>query len=281
MTDIHTHRIFFSQLITSMVGIPPVGSRVAAAFAYVPREKFVGPGPWNVFTPTGYLQTPSDDPSLLYQDITVALKSESRINNGQPTLHSLCINALSLREGEKVIHIGTGTGYYTAIRAYLVGPEGQVVVFEIDSDLARRSAENLAHLPNVMTHSRSGADGSLPPSDVIYVNAGATRVLDIWLDALALGGRLLFPLTPKRGAGGMLLVTRTEAGFAARFISPVMFTPCIGARDDMEAEKLSVAFEKGGWKEVKALKRNSEPDPSCWLAGDGWWLSINPLNQPV
>jgi protein-L-isoaspartate(D-aspartate) O-methyltransferase len=112
------------------------------------------------------------------------------------------------------------------------------------------------------------------------VNASAIAPFDVWLDALRLNGRLLFPLTPADGplgtpgAGGMLLITRTSTDrFDARFVCPAMFVPYLGARDEATAQKLSVAFRRGDFRNVTSLKRNSRPDETCWCAGDGWWLS--------
>ena len=104
--------------------------------------------------------------------------------------------------------------------------------------------------------------------------------MDAWLNALQPGGRLLFPLTPSDGPGGipgiggMLLITRGEMDrFEARFLSQAMFIPCIGARDEETAAKLSVAFKRGDFRNVKSLRRNSVPDETCWCEGNGWWLS--------
>jgi len=228
-----------------------------------------------VFTAAGYIETPSDDPAFLYQDITVALKSEGSINNGQPTLHAACLASLNPRDGETVVHIGAGAGYYTALLAKLVGPTGAVTAYEIEPDLAERAAENLADLPNVTVHHRSGSEGSLPDCDVMYVNAGATGPLDTWLDALRPGGgRLLFPLTPAEGAGGMLLITRTGPdSYDARFVCRALFIPCAGARDEETAKKLSEAFRRDDLKDVKSLRRHTAPDETAWCSGPGWWLS--------
>jgi protein-L-isoaspartate(D-aspartate) O-methyltransferase len=97
---------------------------------------------------------------------------------------------------EKIVHIGAGTGYYTAILAELTGKSGTVLAYEIEQDLAQRAATNLSSWTNVSVIHQSGSDGTLPVSDVVYVSAGATHVLDTWLDALRPNGRLLFPLTP-------------------------------------------------------------------------------------
>ncbi len=75
MERIQAHRLFFASLITANAGIAP-GSELAAALASTPRERFVGQPPWKIFTPAGYIETPSDDPAFLYQDVVVSLGSE-------------------------------------------------------------------------------------------------------------------------------------------------------------------------------------------------------------
>ena len=277
MDRLEAHRLFFAQLITARGGLP--NERLISAFAATPRERFLGPGPWKVFTGAGYITTPSDDPAFLYQDVTVALSEAGKINNGQPVLHAVSLAALNPQNGEMAIHIGAGTGYYTAILAHLTGPQGKVFAFEIEPTLAERATANLSDLKQVVVNSRSGAEGPLPEGNVIYVSAGATAPLDVWVDALLPGGRLLFPLTPDGpagtpGAGGMLLITRTAGDhYSARFLMPVMFIPCVGARDEETAKKLAEAFKRGDMNNVRSLRRNSSPDATCWCAGKGWWLS--------
>src|SRR6202012_4786131 len=117
--------------------------RLTAAFTATKRERYLGPGPWSVFVGHGYVRTPSGDPDFLYQDIVVALDERRRINNGQPALHSCCLAALCVQQGEAVVHVGAGTGYYTAILAELAGPSGQVFAYEIERDLAQRASKNL------------------------------------------------------------------------------------------------------------------------------------------
>jgi protein-L-isoaspartate(D-aspartate) O-methyltransferase len=273
MDRIEAHRLFFAKLITANSGIAP-GSELEAALASTPREQYVGPPPWRIFTRSGYVESPADDPALLYQDVVVSLGGEGPFNNGQPTLHAFCIAALDLKKGERVVHVGAGTGYYTTLLAKLVGETGAVEAYEVEQDFARRATHNLAEFPYVTVHSRSGAEGPLPECDVLYVNAGATEPLDVWLDALRPKGRLLFPMTPAEGVGAMLLVTKLEdGGFAARFLLQVQFVPCIGARDETTARRLTEAFRGSGWSKVKSLRRGDAVDESCWFAGEGWWLS--------
>jgi protein-L-isoaspartate(D-aspartate) O-methyltransferase len=275
---LEAHRYFFADLITTSAGSK--NERLKGAFASTRREHFVGPGPWKVFSGGGFVTTPTDDPAFLYQDVVVALAPERAINNGQPVLHAINLAVLDVKQGETVLHVGAGTGYYTAVLARLTGETGTVVAYEIEHDLAQRAARSLADFSNVSVQQRSGSEAPLPVCDVIYVNAGATAPSRVWLDALQTNGRLLFPLTPADGPGGlpgagaMLLVTHIDADrFDARFICPAMFIPCVGARDDETAQKLAAAFNRGDLQSVKSLKLNSQPDDSCWCAGDGWWLS--------
>jgi protein-L-isoaspartate(D-aspartate) O-methyltransferase len=276
MDRIEQHRAFFAKLITANAGVPP-GSALEEAFATTPREQFVGPPPWKVYTPMGYIETPSDDPTFLYQDGTVSLGSASgNLNNGQPTLHAYSLAALNVKKGERVVHIGAGTGYYTTILAKLTGETAVVDAYEIEPELARRATANMEPFPNVTVHSISGATGVLPACDVLYVNAGATEPVASWLDVLRPNGQLLFPLTPDAGAGAMLLITRREdETYAARFLMPVAFVPCVGARSEAMAKKLSDAFRLGNGNKVRRLHRNNEPDESSWCAGGGWWLSTH------
>ena len=271
-----THRKFYARLVTANAGLPP-GSELEAALASTPRENFVGPPPWKVFTRAGYIDTNDRDPAILYQDVVVSLGVDGALNNGQPTLHAFCISALAIKKGEHIVHIGAGSGYYTTILAHLVGESGKIDAFEIHPELAARAQHNLAEFPHVIIHTRSGAEPPLPTCDVLYVNAGASEPLAVWLDALKPNGRLLFPLAPGSNVGGMLLITRQQnEAFAARFLCQAQFVPCVGAQNEAESANLAEAFRNGKWPQVKSLHRNDTPDESCWYAGHGWWLSTDP-----
>jgi protein-L-isoaspartate(D-aspartate) O-methyltransferase len=291
-----SHRNFFAHLVTSAAGAAK-NERLVEAFATTPREKYLGPGPWKVFAGGTLIETPTCDPAFLYQDVVVALAPDRHINNGQPVLHAMCLSALNVQPGEKILHVGAGTGYYTSILGKLTGPTGTVNAYEIEPDLAARATQNLAEQANVMVHTRNAAAGQLPACDAIYINAAATAPLDLWLDALRPNARLLFPLTPADGPGGtpgagaMLLITRlppppagdpsdaaaapliSSETFAARFLSPAIFIPCVGARDDATAAKLSEAFKRGNARDVRSLHRHTPPDNTSWCTGNGWWLS--------
>jgi protein-L-isoaspartate(D-aspartate) O-methyltransferase len=248
--------------------------RLIDAFRSVAREDYVGPGPWMLIAGGSRVPAESNDPRVLYQDVLVALAADRGINNGQPSLHARCLAACAPRSGETVLHVGAGTGYYTAILARLVAPGGKVIAYEIEPDLAASARANLAALPDVTVLCASAAEGPLFAADVVYVSAGATRPVAAWLDALEPGGRLLFPLTPDHGWGIMLLVTRRpEGGYAAASLGGCGFIPCRGARSASESEALAAALSSGRAGSIRSLHRNARPDASAWCVGQGWWLS--------
>lgn len=262
---------------------------IVGAFARVPREKFVGLAPWRLgkrlMRMGGRLleyQTFEGDPAVLYHDVIIALDEQREINNGQPSLWARLFEDAQARAGECVLHLGCGTGYYTAILAEIVGPKGAVRGVEIDRELARRAGDALAAWPNVAVTSGDGA--TLPPDswDLIVVSAGATHPLPSWLAGLGPQGRLLFPLTadspnPRSGNGAMLLVSRCGgAAFAARFLTHCSFVHFDGGRDPQSGvrllQTLRQRFPKAG--DVRSLRQDShEEGESCWLHGDSFCLS--------
>jgi protein-L-isoaspartate(D-aspartate) O-methyltransferase len=272
LATIAQHRSFYANHLVAHAGSS--SERLVSAFSSIERERFLGKGPWSVFVNARYIETPSDDPRFLYQDIVVAIDAERGINNGQPTLHAKCLAACAVQAGESVVHVGSGAGYYTAVLAALAGNDGRVTAFEIEADLADRARANLSHLPMVSILTGSACDDALPMADVIYVNAGATHPLASWLDALNPGGRLVFPLTPNEGYGVMLLITRTgERQYGAAILMPVSFIPCIGARDDLASQAVATAMQTRSILKVRSLRRDLPPDSTACCIGRDWWLS--------
>ncbi len=267
--DLAGFRTLYAREVVARYGVRD--SAVEAAFAKVPREAFLGPPPWSTGAGgSGSSWSATSDPTALYQDVLVALDRSKGINNGQPSLHALCIAALRLTRSDHVLHAGAGAGYYTAILAELAG---SVDAYEIEPALAARAAANLAPWPNVTVHAESATGRALPAADAIYVSAGASHPDSSWLEALRDRGRLVFPLTGDEGWGGMLLVERLGSAFAARFISNCGFIPCVGLRDPLTAARLTAVFQAGGQDRVRSLSLEKPSGATVWFAGDGWYLS--------
>jgi protein-L-isoaspartate(D-aspartate) O-methyltransferase len=278
--SIESARAHYAQRVTAGIADGEVRRALLDAFARVPRESFLGPPPWRVYSPHGHIATLESDPRELYHDALVVLSAEQGINNGQPSLHARCLAAVRPWPGERAVHVGAGTGYYSALLAELVGPSGQVHAYEIDPVLAERAALALADWPNVSVHAESAFAAPLPSADVLYVNAGASHPPDEWLAALRPGGRLIFPLTGDDGGGVMLLIEHPRRALRGQHdracvVAHVQFIGCSGARDALQAERLSHAFARGGVEWVRSLRRGTPPDASCWCAGADWWLSTD------
>jgi protein-L-isoaspartate(D-aspartate) O-methyltransferase len=86
-----------------------------------------------------YWTTDDADSRAVYHDVLIALDAARRINNGQPSLWAFLLDQLPIASGEQVLHLGCGTGYYTAILAELIGPTGKITAIEIDEALAEKA----------------------------------------------------------------------------------------------------------------------------------------------
>jgi protein-L-isoaspartate(D-aspartate) O-methyltransferase len=271
-------RAAYAEQIRALAGLR--SPALFRALGRIPREEFVGPGPWKILLAfeiaRGYRDT--SDPRDLYDNVLIALDPVRRLNNGEPAALLRWFDSLDLAPGEHFLHIGCGVGYYTAIAAAAV-PGGSVLGVELDPRLAELARRNLARTPNATVLPGDGSALAAGSFDAIFVNAGATEPREAWLDALAPGGRLLVPLTvavPRQGFGGghMLLVTKRADGLLARFVSSVGIFDCAGARTDEGERLLRAAYTRGGSERVRSLRRTAhEAGPHCWLHAPRFCLS--------
>jgi protein-L-isoaspartate(D-aspartate) O-methyltransferase len=183
---------------------------VLEAIARVPREVFV-PEPFqhsayeNIPLPIGYGQTIS-----------------------QPLIVALMTQALQLTGNEKVIEIGTGSGYQTAILAQL---GRHVVSVERIGPLAERAREVLRQLEYTNVEVHTGGEGlGWPvgaPYDAILVTAAAPEVPRELLEQLALGGRLVIPVGG-RELQELVRIVKTPEGALRHNLGPCRFVPLLG-----------------------------------------------------
>jgi protein-L-isoaspartate(D-aspartate) O-methyltransferase len=267
---------------------PELPARVVAAFASVPREDFVGRGPWLTLPdPAGYRSTPDADVAHVYQDVAIALDPARMLNNGSPGFMARLIAALGVKEGERVVHIGCSTGYYSAILAEIVGPRGRVVAVELAPDLVERARKGLARWRQIEVRHADGVTQPTEPMDVIFVHGGVTHPQQRWLEMLPVGGRLALSLTailpPSRirriirdHAGWVLLAERTERGIRARFLEIIGVQALLGGRDARIQARLRDAYarERGSRPPVASLRTDAHAqDATCWLHEERFCLS--------
>jgi protein-L-isoaspartate(D-aspartate) O-methyltransferase len=263
----------YAEELRSLAHISSPG--LLAAFAIVPRERFVGPGPWRIKGMGRFWASEDTDPRRVYHNVLIELDETKGINNGQPSLWAFCFDQLGVGAGDHVLHLGCGTGYYTAILAELAGPRGRVTAIEIDEALAGKARIALAPWPQAAVVHGDGSRGPFEPADVLVVSAGVTHPLPAWLNAVKPGGKLLFPMTVTNGPGVMTLLTRkSEESFAARLLCGVAFIDFSGARDPEVSIQLGKALRRDQGAPVKLLRCDSHAkEESCWLHGEGWCFS--------
>jgi protein-L-isoaspartate(D-aspartate) O-methyltransferase len=136
-------------------------------------------------------------------------------------------DALKLQPGEKVLEIGTGSGYQAAILAEL---GVQVFTIEIVKPLAQYARDNLSKLgyDNVWVRAGDGYQGwpEERPFDAIIITAAPDHIPSPLLEQLAVGGRLILPVGDY--SQNLVLIRRTEEGYQRTELLPVRFVPMTG-----------------------------------------------------
>jgi len=185
-------------------------TRVLAAMGKVPRHRFVRPG----MVGDAY----ADRPLPIDEGQTIS----------QPYIVALMTQLLELKGSERVLEVGTGSGYQAAVLAELVK---QVYTIEILPGLARTAAVRLEELGFINVHVRAG-DGyrgwpDEAPFDAIIVTAGASHVPVPLVDQLKEGGRLVIPVDAAGGYQELLQCRKARGQLSTTVIAPVRFVPLI------------------------------------------------------
>jgi len=184
--------------------------RVVEAMARVPREAFV----------------PQEYCYAAYEDRPLSIGLGQTIS--QPFIVALMIQALELKGDEKVLELGTGSGYQAAILAELVKKVVTVECIPELAESARRVLERIGY-SNIEVHvvgSALGWPGGMP-YDAIIVSAGAPTIPQALLDQLAEGGRLVIP-TGSRWQQDLIKLTKRRKGNEVENLGGCYFVPLIG-----------------------------------------------------
>lgn len=227
----------------------PATDRTLAAFKSIAREDFAGKGPWKLRSALSDVTlpprlTPDAEPKWLYHSVLIVLDEEKGINIGDPSLWVGLLARADVQPGARVLQVGAGVGYYTAILSELVGPTGHIVAYEVEEALAERAAQNLAAYENVEVRRGNAATelSDLDQIDLVISFAGVTHIPPLWTARLAPDARLLLPLTGEDWWGAMILAQQINEGFSAVTLGRCGFYPCAGARRDDLAAQVSALF---------------------------------------
>ena len=196
-------------------------ARVLAAMRAVPREPFV----------------PARDRARAYDDSPLPIGDGQTIS--QPYIVALMSELADVQPGERVLEVGTGSGYQAAVLAHLTRPD-QVYTIEILPGLAAsaRRALNGAGYQAIHTQTGDGYLGWLEaaPFDAILVTAAAPEIPPDLLGQLATTGRLVIPVGPVGVVQMLRVVERQPDGeFVSRDVLPVSFVPLVRGPDERDS----------------------------------------------
>ena len=183
--------------------------RVLGAMARVPRHRFVLPA----------------DRALAYADSPLSIGLDQTIS--QPYIVGYMADAVDLQPTDRVLEIGSGSGYQAAVLAELVA---QVYTIEIIPELAARARDTLTELGYTNIDVRTG-NGYLgwpeqAPFDAIVVTAAPDAIPPALVEQLAVGGRMAIPVGDRFQE--MVIVTKTTDGIVETATFPVRFVPMTG-----------------------------------------------------
>ena len=196
-------------------GVSQISSRVIAAMRSVRRENFV----------------PEDAETFAYLNRPLSIGHGQTIS--QPFIVALMTELMDASDDQRVLEIGTGSGYQAAVLAKLVA---DVYTVEIIDALAAAATERLDRLGYANVHVKAG-DGwygwpEAAPFDAIIVTAVTDTVPPALVEQLAEGGHIVLPLGDPDGHQELVVVTRSADGATKiREVLPVQFVPLTGDRD--------------------------------------------------
>ena len=200
----------------------PLSERVVEAFYAHPRHLFV----------------PEYLPHKAYEDRALSIyeKEPYRSTISQPSFVLRILDLMELEPGQKVYELGAGSGWNTALLAYLVGPSGQVISTEIIPEIAERAQKILRdrNVTNAMVLNRDGFEGAISegPFDRIIFTAGSAEFPEKLFSSLKENGLMVFVRERGGSEDELLEVIRKKDGHAEVKISiPCQFVPVVRKKE--------------------------------------------------
>ena len=201
-----------------------ISNNVIEAFKVIKREWFV----------------PEEYKNFAYNDEVIPIKEGVTIS--QPSVLATMIDALEIKPGLKILEIGTGSGFSTAILSYLLGPNGRVISVEMDEDAYSFAKERLNYLINKKIIPNNIklilGDGSLgysqeAPYDRVISHASCTRVPNPWIWQLKDNGVIVAPIGPVWDQK-LAKIKKVSGKLEKEILMDVLFVPLRGKFGDIE-----------------------------------------------
>ena len=186
--------------------------RVLAAMRKVPRHAFVA---------EGYA-------AEAYEDHPLPIEAGQTIS--QPYIVAVMSELAAVAPGEKVLEVGTGSGYQAAVLAALGARVYSIEIVAQLANIARKRLQQLGYAAQVRHGDGYAGWPEAAPFDAIVVTAAPPEVPAPLLEQLAIGGRLVAPIGTS--AQELRVITRTVAGYEQRSVIPVRFVPMTGKAQD-------------------------------------------------
>jgi protein-L-isoaspartate(D-aspartate) O-methyltransferase len=228
----------------------PISEPTSQAYLATPRHRFVqqyrewGTKEWHVVN----MENLAQHVATLYADCPLILFGNDDQNVlstiSQPSLVLRMLDLLELKEGDKVLELGAGSGWSAALMGRIVGQKGHVVSLEIIPELAQNAAENVASLgiANVQIITGDGAQGcnDLAPYDRVVFTAGTFDLPHNFYKQLRDQGLLLVVIKTEGGGDYLFLLRKTEDHFESLWSAPCGFVQLKGSYqfEDLEPNTL-------------------------------------------
>ncbi|MDQ3987630.1 MAG: protein-L-isoaspartate(D-aspartate) O-methyltransferase [Actinomycetota bacterium] len=247
---------------------------VAAALLTVPREQFVPAG------------TP---PEVAYADRALVLTRDDTgrptSSISQPSMVALMLEQLDVQPGQRVLEIGTASGYNAALLAHLTGPAGAVTTIEFDTELAATASRRLTGFdPPVLVRAGDGWLGApdVAPFDRVQVTVGVDDLSPAWVAQLSEGGMVVAPITLRPGLELSIAFVRSGNELRSASVQPCGFVqlrgPHAGSSGRLPLDDGAVLLADWAGSDTEWLVAMLRTDPvdagPTGRLPDGWTVSL-------